>query len=508
MMGKARSRKWMVIIGLILEIGSNGSPISAAPQTVTYRNPIAYIGLDGNVYVTNLDNITSTPLTTDGYVTPREHHYNSSFFRYGGIHWSPDGTQFSFVDTMEHKLYVVQSGKGGVQVPGAAPSSYTWQSALSPDNTKIAFLTEKYEDLVTMPVAGGEPTTIGGIPGLTTERPDLDPAEMIRANELNYTAFDAPYTLEWTKYGILVLSSVAYTGRMWDLKGNELWRAEGTSDYEDPLPLISADRTSALIKNGYGDVGHATINLANGHLTALSIPAEARILAWTPDGKYVIYETRSDPLTVFDPDHGSFDYVENTLSLWQFPVTGGEPTLIFQRRGYDFGVVRVTADSKSLVFSLVTSSVNKVQAKLRHAPQAVQDALEDAHPEIIQLPLQKGAVPRWIALGGNLAIGKGNFAVPVLSSSASQTSLCTTVAAPRLKVGQRAKVIANITLYSQPLFYDSGYYAFMSVNAGKEVLVAGGAQCDDKGIVWWKVNYQSIVGWTPAGEVGKEWFEQ
>jgi hypothetical protein len=515
MMGKSRSLKWIIIVSLFLEIASFSSSISAAPQTVTYHNPIAYIGLDGNVYITSLDSTNNTALTVDGFVTSKYHHYLSAVLRYGGIHWSPDGTQFSFEDTVARKLYVVRSGKGPVQVPGAQTDKHLWQSAISPDNKQIAFLSGDYDNLVAMPVGGGESTTIGWVAGADIEQPDNDPAEIIRANELGYTPFDAAYMLEWTRYGCLTLTAVNKM-KMLDSSGKVLWEVELYDDgsLKMTLPIISADGKHALIQhlfedeNGYGGARTAIVDLANGHLTPLSIPIEAKILAWTPDGQYVFYGTQSDPLSVYDEDTPSFAYVENTLSLWQVPISGGEPVLIFQRKGYAFGVVRVTADSKALVFSLVTASVNKVQAKLRHAPQAIQDAIEPSRSEIIELPLQKGATPRWIALGGNLGIGKGDFVVPVLPPPPSQSNTCATGTVPRLQVGQRAKVIESIRLFSEPLFYDTGYFVFMRLNAGKEVLVVGGPHCDDKGIVWWKVNYQSVVGWTPAEEGQIKWLEQ
>src|SRR5260370_19658252 len=76
----------------------------ASTQSVTYQNPIAYVGLDGNVYITGLDGTSSSALTGDGYVAPQEHHYASSYYRYGGLQWSPDGSQLSFEDTIQKKL--------------------------------------------------------------------------------------------------------------------------------------------------------------------------------------------------------------------------------------------------------------------------------------------------------------------------------------------------------------------------------------------------------------------
>ena len=497
---------------LTLVMAAAANPTSGAPQVATYQNPIAYVGIDGNVYMTALEGTTRTALTTDGYVTPHDRHYFSSMFRYGGIHWSPDGSQFSFEDTVEHKLYVVRSGQGPTQVPNAKTSDMRWQSAISPDNTRIAYFNPD-EDLVIMPVAGGEPTGIGSIGDSNPEKPDADPAEIMRANELASSTFNSAYILEWTKYGIV---SVRGTWALTILgtSGKVLWETE--MPYDEPmLPVISADRTRVLLQHGFvidqntgqGQDKNAVLNLADDQMSALPIPAEAKLLAWTPNGESVFFGTASDPLSVHDDNFSSFDFIENTLTLWQVSTKGGEPVQIFQRRGYAFGAVRVTPDGSALVFSLVTSSVNVEQAKLRKALPYAQEQLEAARPELIVLPLQKGAAPAWIALGGNPALGKGKFVVPVLPDKSVSATPCTPGLTPRLQIGKRATVIKDIRLFSQPLFYDTGYFVFMRLNPGKVVLVTAGPRCDDKGLSWWKVNYQGVVGWTLEGEAQTYWLE-
>src|SRR5258706_10469515 len=482
-MPEARRLKWLVVASLLVCVAVVAHPSSGAALpagTVTYHDPIAYIGVDGNVYVTDLTSTTSTALTTDGNITPQERFYYSSLFRYGGIHWSPDGSLLSFEDTVDHKLYVARSRQGAQPIPGVTTANTRWQSAISPDNSQVAFIVNE-GDLVTIPINGGSITQVGSIGYSNTEKPDADLAEILRANEQGSSTFNSPDLIEWTKFGIFNLVTTA-RAQMVDTQSNVLWTIE--YDYMHPsVPVLAADGTRALVEKVFPDDGiaqgalqAAVVSFSNGHMTALHIAPSGQLLAWSPDHKSVFYGTKSDTVSVHDPEFSSFDFTESTLSLWQVPLAGGETKLIFRNMGYDFGVAHVTPDNKAIVFSLVTSSVNKVQAKLRNEYPALQAEIESAHPEIIELPLKAGAAPIWIALGGNLDIGQGDFVVPMIAPQTSQPSACKRGGPTRLQVGSRANVLTRINLISRRLDYESSYYDVMNVNAGATVLVTARRQ--------------------------------
>src|SRR5215510_8259470 len=88
-----------VTLGLLLP------PVQAAhAETVSYKDPLAYIGEDGNVYVTAVGAGPGTRLTNDAKMPePIEQHYyysgcSETMRRYCSIRWSPDGTRFAFIE--------------------------------------------------------------------------------------------------------------------------------------------------------------------------------------------------------------------------------------------------------------------------------------------------------------------------------------------------------------------------------------------------------------------------
>ncbi len=89
----------------------NSLPAAAQSNAVTYNNPLAYIVMDGNFYVTSLDGTGVTAVTSgmiafagsEGDFNPPPVHYS------GAPHWSPDGTRFAFVDG-KSTIYIVESG--------------------------------------------------------------------------------------------------------------------------------------------------------------------------------------------------------------------------------------------------------------------------------------------------------------------------------------------------------------------------------------------------------------
>src|SRR5258708_21855005 len=121
LMRNQRRLRWIGITGLLLYLSVSPNQSLGATPTMTYENPIAYIGIDGNVYVTSLGSMTSTALTNDGYITDHDHHYFSAELRYCGLHWSPAGTQFSFKCTVAHNLYLARAGKRAVPAPCPVP---------------------------------------------------------------------------------------------------------------------------------------------------------------------------------------------------------------------------------------------------------------------------------------------------------------------------------------------------------------------------------------------------
>src|SRR5258708_3308507 len=107
----------------------NATITSAQPLGNTYDIPLAYVGVDGNYYVTSLDGTDATTITS---YTPFDPGDVMQPPRYGiGPRWSPQGTSFLFSD---NGLYKLESGK----TPELLATSGWGTTAWSPDGNEIA----------------------------------------------------------------------------------------------------------------------------------------------------------------------------------------------------------------------------------------------------------------------------------------------------------------------------------------------------------------------------------
>src|SRR5215470_15772369 len=71
-----------------------------------YNNPLAYIGADGNIYITDLSGTTATRITSDG--GPRGYGFSEDT-AYRSLRWSPDGTQL--ISSASNRLHLIISGQ-------------------------------------------------------------------------------------------------------------------------------------------------------------------------------------------------------------------------------------------------------------------------------------------------------------------------------------------------------------------------------------------------------------
>ena len=107
-----------VLLILISDLSSQTLIIRAA-KAVTHQQPIAYIGWDGNVWVTDLQSGVGTKITNngnpnkgaefgDGYPPPNSNSYKR-------IQWSPTDSALS-VDAEDSGVYIFKSGLTPFQV--------------------------------------------------------------------------------------------------------------------------------------------------------------------------------------------------------------------------------------------------------------------------------------------------------------------------------------------------------------------------------------------------------
>lgn len=375
---------------------SNLLAIGAQPSPVTYENPLAYVGADNGLYITSLDGIRTTLIAS---ATPTT--YENIPNLYGAPHWSLQGTQLAFVDQkfLEYKakLYRVDSGKS----PNALITSTQLEDralAWSPDGKQIAYVegppTSDGLQLHVVQSDGSKDRVFAPLdPGWIADGGNPEDVSRIVAEELDQIFYTGTYSLDWTDQGLLASMGGDGPTTLFSLDGKVIWQ----DHWNMGKMVVSPDRTRAIFGDYVYDQSDQSykmkpvmIDLANGHELPFSIPIGSEPLAWTGDGKSIIYSTSTvlhqNPDPAF-PDQIHEDFM---LTLWR---QGLNETKLFQYRGYDIGTVVVSPDNKTVVFSLI-----------------VNNALDKLNPpvQLVAVPLNGGQA-NWIAVGGKPAFGKGPF---------------------------------------------------------------------------------------------------
>ncbi len=174
-------------------------PVTAPNNApVTYTHPVAYVGIDGNVYVTGTPGQGGTPITGDarGGSLPTFPFYENKHI-YGLLRWSPDGATLAFTDIMTATLYVAHSG----QSPAALTSGLTlgYPPAWSADGKEISYAiatrqttalngqNAEIAQIQASPVNGGPPRVAGQFAsGVGCGGGGFDPAEATFMSEVGY----------------------------------------------------------------------------------------------------------------------------------------------------------------------------------------------------------------------------------------------------------------------------------------------------------------------------------
>ncbi len=145
--------KFVLFLGLLIATGCQLSPVS--PPAPSSAGHLAYIGADGNVYVTTAD-LTDKIAVTQDATAPRE----GSGLSYQRIAWSPTG-QLAYAsvtrstgDQAKSTLYVAESASAVPQIVGRSDSHFViyiyWSPTLcpvQPDCRQLAYLIEEEEDI-------------------------------------------------------------------------------------------------------------------------------------------------------------------------------------------------------------------------------------------------------------------------------------------------------------------------------------------------------------------------
>lgn len=383
-----------------------------AQDSVTYENPLAYIGEDNNVYITDASGGVGTAVTNDAIYEPNVGNY--IFYRTSS--WSPDGQTLIFGDSESATLYMLKSGEAAAMLNVEAEDVHT---AWSPDGTQMAYFGFLDEPgVLVVPAEGGEPTFwAGGLEFSIGEGPLAEPAIALLAREQGENPLRSSRYLAWLPNGIFYGSMGSR-----NCYGSAIIQADGTLLCTDwwGLPPFAISPVNGRIIGRSFDLERLieltfTPNESNPseNPAELPIPADAIPLAWSEAGLY--YWTQTDTVRVESEWRlidGYFEYTESTLTLWLAKLDGSPDTKIYETRGYGIGRVALPPnDELPLVVSIVTSDVPAAEAFNNGVSKEEADAMR-SHVEMVALQAGvENSVPLWTLRGGQPLYGRGSFTV-------------------------------------------------------------------------------------------------
>ncbi len=485
---------------------------AAAGQPVTYQNPLAYIGPNGNVYVTD-SNLSGagTPLTGDSTLETANTAYPTPSRGYGLFRWSPDGSKLAFVEQRANTLYLAASGQKPVEIARGLAAGYP--AAWSQDGSEIAFAVETRQpqgetglvrQVQAINVASGQPgmprvagTFVQGV-GCGGGMPD--PAVAAYMTESGYEGNGQ--TLIWTPQGFVHTINCFGTGlALSNPTGQVIWSIPNASRI-----AVSPDRARAVAirqdATNRAQQGIMMIDLTNGNNTDFVGNTASDQLAWSTDGQTIVYSSVTLKQTVKGSAQAAvgqqlfsgmwpMDGNSYTLQLWRVPAAGGEPTEVFNREGHRIGAISAASGDK-IAFSFIPSLANLVQ-QINNGVSVSQALTFIPRPQLFVIQGPPNPIN-----GGQPALGTGSFtAVPAaLTPVVQPTNPPGNVAPPNLTVGGQAVVSTTgtdpLNLRQSPT---RSARVLRILKRDAVVTILAGPQSAE-GFRWWQVRADDgQVGW-------------
>ncbi|HLY28246.1 MAG TPA: hypothetical protein VKQ72_18005 [Aggregatilineales bacterium] len=551
-------------VGLSLPAAGARTLLDNAP--VAFKNPLLYVGANGNVYMTDEFSGQGAAVTGDSQ-NPNPGKPNSQFAAtlfYGQFAWSPAGDAFAYTERTTKSIFAVQNGqkplllyKGADMLP----------PAFSPDGKNVAYVVmtpQKSGDSATIfqiqnvPTAGGNPSALGSLAIGTACGGDMfDPAEGAYFQEIGVLG-PGPMFFNWTKLGYLYSMNCDGTGLALSDGSKVIWQQANLQN-----PAISPDGTQAVAV--LADPVKKTkeidlVDLATGKLTSLTAPQDLDKAIWSNDGKSIIFDTQSAGATVQGNASSAvgkqimdtlwpLQGQDNGIVIATIPVAGGTTTAIYKDTGRGIGNMSAARNKPYIAFSLVSSSGNFV-LKINNGASLDQAAAQYPHSRLLTttldgtavgglvsdpggrpdfgptdqfsiIPAQASApiVPTLVVPGGSggipTLVPAGGSPLPTATPIPNQVlvggdgGLCPNFSlALRLHVGGQGRVLpgqSNRIRSSAP----SGTILTL-MPQGSIFNVIGGPLCSTdgtSGIAWWDVNFNGTTGWTAEGFGGTYWLE-
>ncbi len=426
------------VLGLIVALGLTGSSLLTANAQATqpaasntYSSPIAYVGVDGNVYVTQLGGGTGTALTNDASGGPTNYYpYHEPLRNYANLRWSPDGSTLAFTEGQNGTLYIAHSG----QPPQAAAQKIApeFPPFWSADGQTLGYATavqpaptsagqDNYA-IETVALSGGAPKRLLTFSSQTgCGGGGFGPAEAAYMQDNGYIGNHL--TLAPVVDGYLYSESCLGIGLgLIDTNGHVIWsqsdlgRAALSPDGKQLIAIQISTKGAAP-----GPVGLVKVDLATGKETALKTKPNVDQIGWSGDNTTILYSTvkPDKTLTAKDPNSkvgqaaiGFWPPSPNQMrtyvvSLWKMPAEGGDSAELAQSEGRGIGSIGGTSDGPNAIFTAIDSLAAMVDAI--NAGKSV-DEVKQAAPlstiTVVQLNGQKAAI---LDQGSLPSPGHGSF---------------------------------------------------------------------------------------------------
>ncbi len=501
----------------------NNSPVTAVTPTpgnnptassVTFTNPFAFIGADGNVVMAQIGNSAAVRITSDSTLTgaPGDPFPQTSK-TYTNLIWSPDGTKLAFIESQSQTLFVSTSGNSPIPVVKQAMGA-AWSS----DSSKLAYFVRTSQmtgsnNMDNIWQAQAVPIAASGAPGTPQYAGEISmgggcggggesPSLFLYYVDAGYNG--NPTQAVWTDKGFVYTTNCVGIGlALRDSTGKVVWEVADAGKV-----AISPDRTHAAAVRfdaQHNPLGIVSIDLNTGATTQLSSDTTVDQLAWSADNSTILFSKRVPGQTVSanasNPLYHKYNgpgWLVNAQSyavtLWRMPAAGGQATQLFQRDGYAIGVIAPAPDNSGVLFSFIPAMTDLANALNANASQ---DAITAAVPKLSLVYVAwNGGQPINLTPGGHPVFGKGSFTA--LSSSATTASNSSNsgsqpsgntgnLTPPALVIGKQAIVITTagqtLNLRRTP-----GINADILgiLKPGTVVTVEAGPQVAD-GFRWWKV---------------------
>jgi len=517
-------------ISTIIPVSAN----LAAPGTATaYTNPIAFIGSDGNVYLTAASGGTITPITNDANgPTTTIYPFYTRLKVYENLHWSPDGTRLLFDDGLGQTLYVAETGKAPQPIVQNFDSQLpaTWARdggsilyTLQTDSTTLYAIrlggapAVAIGQLAFQTSCGGDNTSL--LAQIYTDETGLNGNTLLLAQ----TPVGLIYSTDCGGVGLALLGTNTQPG--WS--NPSLRRAVLSPDGTKLVALQTSPTDPDMLEL-------VEVDVATGNVIPIVDQPNIDQVGWVGDGSSILYSTRvpSGQLAIPTLAAGGSqvfapwppfpaDTVTDSVALWKVPATGGAPQAVFQTNGYAIGNMVSTADNQSAVISVIGDLKPVFDALTTNQPIEMVEAAFPA-PKLVIVPLNAPTVLS-IAQGGSPAAGRGTFnalaVAPIVANvpvNASGTPLPTpftadtpvsvpltvspalptaALAPPALVIGGKATVTATGAVLNVRDTPSATGKILRQLVTSQVVTVIGGPISAD-GFRWWQIQLKSgVIGW-------------